>query len=1440
MFLFQVATSQNLAQKQTALDAFKADVESAKKRLDSGEAPASVERWLNGKYNNALNLMSPNEIAIYTKDLNRSFNSFVNHIPESSADPTKKTDFYVESERTVSREVFQERLDKVASELQIRVFSTLKTSFYGNSRAAEKPWWVGESLKTDYDLLTSAFSSTTAEGRHAEAMAFLNSSVSYSYMTAEQKDVLATLLSLGNSTALDIALSSLTKTQKAIDGMSLAIAANKLDGYISDAQFKAYFPSTVGDINGYSDDEITELRVFCGLEKSSTPVSNEEIVNIVLRRASTPNSLESKNLAAGLSQLTTDLVAKLSNIAVEANFGENAGSLGPLVEEMSGKGSFSQGASAIENLKAFYLALLDDQTGLKSDKFQKALPGLKKTQISLHTIAGQTAPVSSFADWLITSNSFFGSSDSIGQMANDISTIAALMVARDKTAYLKSALFKDPNHVKAFMDAITPAASLPAVQLTLLANPEFLDFVFKNFRNKPDEMLRIIGEVSDYVERIYNLPSGTEFNSPEGVSLSKIATKHAAAAAFVAHILKLEGNWLLDDLRARFTDNRYQEDEQYFRIRALEEILALRGPDSDFNFLNRDLMSITKQPALWKDGNRRSQAIYEYVNHNPRFILQDIEREYIALGRVPENFIYGISRTYDRMMRQDLRSMTVEMSGTASGRLDTLADKEKGDVYDNTTLNIGGHAVTVPGGRVSGSYALDSRKDINDGVATTDWDKQQAILDAQNLYFGQSRIYNLLLNYIKDNSTTVGGDLTIAKTTDQNLIAQAKTYMAGTDTVLFLDWNAFDTVAKPAIPLTNEEAQVAISQMSEANRLEIQNMRNNMKTMISDETGTFHVEKDGEGNLIVSTYGPEATSEGNRTFADIVFYRDGGYFHVLGLDKHYKELAGLLSKELKGQQLVLEHSQWVGPIGTYAGIEVQNRKREGTDAFGNELEPLTPKTRYGMAIGVENGASTMAALFQKTALGGSVGVGSLKSKGTIYSAGYIKYEPQGEGYTNLMGEPSTIYNYGPMGRPTPESPLYFASHMSSKLYGIYMGNQEMAAMRLTGDPGESHVSAGGFLRWACDIEVRRFNGQYIYKDSFKVRNFYDYRMEKLKDAEGNYILDENGNVSSKTYELWGGRTIIPLSGKNEVNLHLYGLNQIIYKNTLTRSPTQLDNWIANVQALSDEIATQLDNSTGTSVWELTEDGRASKVRSWTETLRNLLNEAQFLLPANAFNEVQNQFAIGIEWRNPKTGNMELTKFSYSRLAPGGEAGSYGYEGKGDTYLLNITSLDLGTKAMVTFTAGVKTEKEEGSANPNNVVGIKFDLGNVAFGMTGYNVLDSGKRMRFDMGYVNPNYSGKFLGLERFGTSVTAMEGGGMVYDVGVGNNRFFVSATREHSADAVANSLAAQFSLYNAVSSSASFGVAYRPGSINELGISEYELYGSVSGKTWGAGARIT
>ena len=407
---------------------------------------------------------------------------------------------------------------------------------------------------------------------------------------------------------------------------------------------------------------------------------------------------------------------------------------------------------------------------------------------------------------------------------------------------------------------------------------------------------------------------------------------------------------------------------------------------------------------------------------------------------------------------------------------------------------------------------------------------------------------------------------------------------------------------------------------------------------------------------------------------------------------------------------------------------------------------MKPTDRFAFVIGLQDRSERAAGLFARTPEGGQIGIGAARVKknkekdyepgkinGVVVMGGFIYYNSSDQ--TDLMGRPNNRADASgnlPMQFDTPTKRLYTASVMTNKLFATAFASEEYGAgMVRSEDFGIGSFGVGGVIKWGgTGATMYMVNGQYNYQDKYKV-GFVTHRLPGYESSSGRAEVD-----------LGKGYTLV-----------VYGRYGDLQTNTGSIGSGTFTEISEKVKVLEDKIAT----ATQTPGWEKSPTA-ASDVRGWAGEIITTMNQLNVLNIGDAFGYTTNQYSVGLIIPGKDKAPASEVKLSIAELK--------NQDGSKQGYLTNMTCVRLDKKKDVylSFTAGVPIYKDDAPTTPStshydksieNFGGVKLDLGNVAFGVAGYNAGKENQALQFSAGWVNT----KSGWIQEAGGSTTLLQDG---------------------------------------------------------------------------------
>jgi len=1457
MFVFQVTVQAGNRQSPAdAMDkAVKKAVEDAARTSNSHVAI----RTLRGTYNDLTQGMTD---AGMVRKLRGMYNDAVVAIerPQSSLaniTPTRISASSSSGSATATVPAEAEQLMRnFSSDLVALVLHPNPATLYGAGSADDMPVWAYQ-LKAKYDKLVGDDNYGNADNRKAFKNA-LSGQLDALKVTGAQKEMVMGLFEKDSETFAN-SMRTLTRTQKAIDGVSLIIKNKWLDGKAQEAEIKRFFQKNESE---------ADIRDLIALKNGSLTISQ------LLDRI------------GGKSAQDRLMVA----LAIDANYGENASALKPAIgymrKETDPQFSDKQGSS-IDNLKLFYQTLLNPEPGAKGIVGKKNQDTWKKMRS-----AGD------LTDRLLNERKAATADGLLMKGAFDMSVLVGFMRAYNEGDYFKSGAFQDKVAVKdattgattfrympsMYLDAISGAGGYaPAIPLTILNDIPTMDFIYKNFKRKPEDIVNINGEMARSLAIIYSEPMGANFSA---VGAATPKTRQEAAEWFVATVQTLKGNKLLDDMRQRWLDLGYRKDEPYIKLLTLYDLAMVGRQYPEMDDLRKFLNELNVRPTAWNNPQDAYNAIVEYVRNNPSTVWGMVDYYYARLAKNPETLINGMGNLLEQLRPKGVYSRINQFgaNGAGYGRSDKYADNE----WTSDLLNLNATAGTSTGGLGAG-FTYDAYKNIVGGQNIDDRVRYEAYLQTQNLYQGQVRIYDMFAHWLDEK--IVSGEATLQQITDTKEL-DGKMRAAGFGGNLYLSFENYSTKTKQQGETLTGNDRLHVEAIYVRNGQYFKVMVHNEGEGGKNTPWSSDLNVNGElrnyGGMVSSHQYVAEHSQWALPFGSLAVgeVRQTAKYAKLDILFSGVDAANLQNEFLSnGVALSAGNLQTINALGNGARINIQEgdkvyEVRRGADGK-YEAYLATPQggSNFGFVIGAQDRSDKLAGLYAQTVDGGKFGMataqfnkerknlemgspkiasGSLdeiaeklkdagvelsdsqraaisKLKkggeydvsgfsvkreaksfalykqdqvGTIVSAGYIEY-PQEK--TDIYGRPYSYgqsQNMGPLGLATPKGPMGIASILTEKMYAMAMAGEQYGVARVEADAGKAgSFGVGGLINWgeagANSPKVYMFNGAHSIKDVINTRVVVDGLMDSYCRLSGQSTI-AIGNAGYK--------------------LHVYGSTKDVYpaidlKGSYGYTPEEISSRIKEISEKIDALKTSTDAS------------KAQQLNTLGREMLEVLNRLYQMRTGDEFNYTVNQFSIGLE-----APDGTFSKFSFAKVNTQVDGASP----KETLYAINMTSIRIGDDKAVSFTLGVPTEKV-GSKDIKNLGGVKLDLGNVAFGVTAYDVdfKNGVGGTRFDVAWINPNYTAKFKGA---GAGVTTVKGG-VTGDVTLGfnlskNATASLKFTRTHmdatdkAASLEAYSVAETVAIGTANAATWLISAGYHHARQDEFKENEFELNGTVISRT--------
>jgi hypothetical protein len=1094
--------------------------------------------------------------------------------------------------------------------------STVPNSFYGANYKADYPAIA--------EYLSFTYSGIPKDGLESSyIMGIIETRLKERFGSGDQMQL---ALDLANSAISSdkILFKKMMLTQLAINGMTIAIESGFMGRQTSKEDLKKFFPL----LNKGKDDSLMKpIYQIAGLEERVAGFNPDAAVRQIFDKIA---NYESKKTPLDMSERAMQRV-------IESNYGEGAATLNALLDDMGA----AKGATSLENLQSFYAALMSSK-GLSSDTYKGAWKRLNDK-------------MPQFASQLISTKQPIPNDDLLGVPRNqyDIGIAASFIYASKSTnsAYFKSQMFEnDPSAFLSLIGAQNQLPLSPAIPMTILQNPETIDYLYKNYQNNALSFDNAMSALSTKVASIYNKPFGTSFNSPTGAG--GFDSRFEAAAALVKQIKNLSSNGILEDALAKFVDLSFKEDENIIKLRSLYSLVLTGGDYRDYDYLYSYIRSLTTEPSSLFYGKGGAFAEMKWRNalgfagtNPPGISIRKVDKNmaYNVLRKRPEILISAMEQAYNRMVRNDVWS---RLSGVGIDGSATIgpnrANEIIGQEYKTSTGNFGTQGSVTGGGFWNTDYnwttninnpgeqrkftrqitdkTLDPVQWQADIDAVKSWIKSTyGLSDAQVNALGIENMKNGDVVQIPDKPAKLkmeGSQLSLFALSDINSEYLSKNLQVSASNV---NMDSFVIVDSFLNWMHTNSKDVSLEQVDEK---DVDWLQFNGKYMLGGSDLYMWGERyqDSDGNYKLKL--------------EAVFRVGSNYFRVANLDKHGDDLETELGTLIDRHQKYVEYSQWHEPVETTTAFEYQKQ----------EFQPATgpsERQRYAFMIGAGNtkGDYRVAGLGVKTVSGsilalGSIGIPKKKSKAqkayqnttgafTIVTAGYLLYKDE----TNLAGQTSGYVQNATGAWVAPSSyfgstspydfqtykGLGFASAMSSKFYAMMIGNGEMVGGRFA----NKNFDAGGIMKFGNGVQAYMLNGQYVG---------YFGKAKDNRVAAGAYSDGGKGKISTNAAEF-------RIDLANGVSITLYGLTKLDADrlNYLKTSP-RFNDLVLNMANLAQNI----ENKASAETWR-SDQGASGDLQSWSNSIRNFLREVELLLPADSFSStVQNQFSVGIEAKGVQT------------------------------------------------------------------------------------------------------------------------------------------------------------------------------------------------------------
>jgi len=632
---------------------------------------------------------------------------------------TKKTEWFeaTQQEKQKVREYIESYVETVLSR------SISPTGFYGSTKNDDRPLWAD-------GLIDDATSLPPVSPQDLQAII---GNVFAKYKGTKYYNILRLELgSASNATDLARGLRALTSTQRIIDGISISMKSLYLGRVTSTEELRTLF----GDMLTES-----ELRFLSGESKKGDFAA-------IVRKLLPDNSENS-----GMVQ-----------IAIDASFGENAGILDWLLDDMKVPGYKSLGS--IGKLREFYLAAADSlqKGGTYSKLWSAAENKLPTTTSHLKGDTSYVPPSTDPTAALLRDN-------------YDIATLMSFLYASGRSSYfkyLKSHRGGD-ELANAFLKTIggSDGTMLPTpVIATLLQNYKTTDFLFENLRKDYEGFSSLMGDIAGKTAVIYSQRFGAAFNE----NYSTVRTRKEAAYFFMAQIAALPDDSLLSDMVARLLDS----NRPPIKLTNLQTLITVVPLQQDFDNIAQRLNNYIARQPDFRDLNEYYKSTREYFNSRAPGISQQTPEDAefnLGLLNLPQTFESGVQGIYSNLMsyRELFKLNNVSGQGFLTGQeTETLTTDGSGNLQ---LFGPTGYITT------SANYQSDLQRNSETGQDIQKDLALQMNANAQNVSMGALNIYELFANWTKDIQKS-GQDLEVVKVEDESYNLRLKALSPYGDLVL--------------------------------------------------------------------------------------------------------------------------------------------------------------------------------------------------------------------------------------------------------------------------------------------------------------------------------------------------------------------------------------------------------------------------------------------------------------------------------------------------------------------------------------------------------------------------------------------------------------------------------------------------------------------------------
>ena len=529
---------------------------------------------------------------------------------------------------------------------------------------------------------------------------------------------------LESTTNMQAAFRLMSRTQKAIDGLDLAISAGYLKGQsVGEEELRGFFPST------------------CFAENSPAWAAVRKIANIDARPANFDVSAAIDSIFASLlaSEGNIDPQAKAWAIrrVVEANYGEGAESLSSLITDMGGTSK----ADALSNLKEFYRVALSDRGFRPTGRSRTAYPG------SYSKVFDELCGTSD-AELMLTSridlpNGMQKSKYGLAQIAS----LAYSYKNEGEGGYFHSDSFK--NNTQGFLEAVCGSGNIqlpPSASAALLQGHATLKFMRE--RLDDEGFSDVLRELSSDVSHICSMPFGTTF-APQAFQGMDVSTRYRASVSLIGKAGNMDDNALLNDMVSRYlrlTPGR----ENAINLASPYE-LAVSGLDfKDIDNIQKLLAAMHPGVSGWSDLEGRYGDMRRFIEQNPGVFAGTLNNNLKkpALLSSPNAYINGISAIFNRMMvRPAFRPDSFSGGGTFAGLSEADSTGGTSRFTGKGDLNLEGPQSHI--------RANARAKELTNSQGNDAWEAN-AGLAAKNLNFAGQSLKEAFLNWASSETFSEG------------------------------------------------------------------------------------------------------------------------------------------------------------------------------------------------------------------------------------------------------------------------------------------------------------------------------------------------------------------------------------------------------------------------------------------------------------------------------------------------------------------------------------------------------------------------------------------------------------------------------------------------------------------------------------------------------------